>query len=232
MDRTAQDRQSLTDHMGEIRMSDTFIQETRGFLAELAQNNNRVWWLAHKAQYDAQLKAPAETLLGQMQPKLADLSDLPVVSKLFRPHRDVRFSKDKTPYKTHLHMMWRVETGARQDCVFFFGIGLDYITAGAGMMGFEKDVLADWRQFLDLDTKRMLGILDGLENAGATFREPALKRVPPPYDKDHPAAKHLRRKGLIAHFELPPDGPLEPQLEKAFHALWPLNALLIQVAEA
>ncbi len=211
---------------------DNLIGDARGFLTQLAANNNRDWWQDNKATYDSKLKAPALALLDQMQPKLAALSGLEVTPKLFRPHRDVRFSKDKTPYNTHLHMMWSLATGARQDMVFFFGVGLDYVTAGAGTMGFDKPVLVDWRKFVDLDTDRIMGVVTGLEGKGVQFREPALKRVPPPYDKDHPAERLLRMKGVVGSVALPPEGPLETQLEEAFALLWPLNEMLIGVAEA
>jgi uncharacterized protein (TIGR02453 family) len=151
---------------------------------------------------------------------------------LFRPHRDVRFSKDKTPYTTHLHMMWAIETEARQNPVFFFGIGLDYVTVGAGMMGFDKAVLTDWRKFADLDTDRILGLLAELKGRGVGLRPPELKRVPPPFDKDHAGAELLRRKGLVAHVDLTEDAKLDSALPQAFQTLWPVNALLLQVAEA
>ncbi len=211
---------------------DTLISDARGFLGNLAQNNTRDWWQDNKDTYDTRLKAPALALLDEMQPKLARLTDLEVSTKLFRPHRDVRFSKDKTPYTTHLHMMWGLTSGARQSPVFFFGIGQDYVTAGAGMMGFDKPVLQDWRKFVDLDTDRVTAIFDATRAAGFGFREPDLKRVPPPYDKEHPAAELLRMKGVTASKGLDADKPLVPQIEAAFEALWPLNQLLIQVAEA
>ncbi|MEY1556201.1 TIGR02453 family protein [Yoonia sp. R2331] len=210
----------------------SLIGDARDFLGQLAQNNSRDWWQDNKATYDAKLKTPALALLDQMQPKLKALSGLEAVPKLFRPHRDVRFSKDKTPYTTHLHMLWRLDTGARQDAVFFFGVGLDYITAGAGMMGFDKAVLADWRKFVDLDTDRIAGVVTGLERKGVHFRDPELKRVPPPFDKDHAGARLLRMKGVVGHLDLPESGPLEAQLTKAFTTLWPLNEMLIGIAEA
>jgi len=110
---------------------------------------------------------------------------------------------------------------------------LDYITAGAGLMGFDKPVLADWRKFVDLDTKRIQGIIKGVTDKGYTLREPALKRVPTAYPKDHPAADLLRMKGLVASGEIAPGTTDIPKaLTAAFKDLWPINALLIQISEA
>jgi len=185
----------------------TLIDDARQFYTALDANNSRDWWLENKDTYDTKLKACALSLLDEMAPRIADISGAQVTTKLFRPHRDVRFSKDKTPYNTHLHMMWALESGARQDPVFFFGIGLDYVTAGAGIMGFDKPVLDDWRKFVDLDTDRILKICNALTSDGASFREPSLKRVPSPYDKDHKAADLLRMKGVVASKEL---GAIDP----------------------
>ncbi len=206
----------------------TLISEAQRFYARLAINNTRDWWQENRATYDARLKPGALALLDDLTAPLSELVDAPIKPKLFRPHRDVRFSKDKTPYNTHLHMMWQIQSDSPQNPVFFFGIGTDYVSAGAGLMGFEKPMLTNWREMLDLDTKRMLGVFDGLEENGFAFREPALKRVPPPYDKDHPAARFLRMKGIVGSRAVPRDA----SLLSIFKSLWPLNALLISIAEA
>ena len=208
------------------------IATAQGFYADLARDNTKAWWEAHKETYDTRLKAPALALLETLSPRLQGLTGLPIRTKLFRPHRDVRFSKDKTPYNTHLHMMWSVQAGARQNPVFFFGIGLGYVTSGAGIMGLDKPVLEDWRRVVDLDTERVLGIVEEVEAKGFTLREPALNRVPPPYDAEHRAGRLLRMKEVTAGKELAPDGGLEGALMAAFTEVWPLNRVLIEVAEA
>lgn len=211
---------------------DTLITNARAFLTKLDANNTRDWWQENKATYDTKLKAPALALLDDLSTPLSELTDTPIKSKLFRPHRDVRFSKDKTPYNTHLHMMWQLDGDAPQMPVFFFGIGLDYVTMGAGMMGFDKPVLANWRKMVDLDTDRIMGIVKGVEDQGFSLREPALKRVPSPYDQDHPAGRLLRMKGAVASGELAGSGPLTDQIMAACRTLWPFNDMLISIAEA
>lgn len=208
------------------------IQTARTFYSELNTNNTKAWWDENRGTYDKVLKPFAQSFLEDLTPQIVKLADTPVKTKLFRPHRDVRFSKDKTPYQTHLHMMWQLETDAPQSPVFFFGIGLDYVTVGAGMMGFDKPVLENWRQFADLDHKRLLAIMADLTAKGYAFREPALKRVPPAYEKDHPAADLLRMKGAVASKDIGASKTLEKDVMSTFQDLWPLNALLIQVAEA
>lgn len=208
------------------------IKTAQEFYATLAQNNSKDWWQENRGTYDNTLKPFAQSLLEAMAPKLKTLSDTDVTTKLFRPHRDVRFSKDKTPYKTNVHMMWRLTAEAPQSPVFFFGIGLDYVMAGAGMMGFDKPVLENWRKFADMDHARLTGILDGVAAKGFAAREPQLKRIPSTYEKDHPGGELLRRKGLIMSKGLGHPNDLEAELFKAFSDLWPVNDLLISIAEA
>jgi len=211
----------------------SLIPEARAFYTQLDANNTRDWWQENRAPYDAVLKPGALALLEKVSGPLSDLTDTPITTKLFRPHRDVRFSKDKRPYNTHLHMMWQMTVEAPQAPVFFFGIGLDYVTVGAGMMGFDKPVLENWRKFVDLDTARVVGIVESVEAKGFARRAPDLKRVPPAYDKDHPGADLLRHKGFVVTGDIAENTPELPKtLLAAFKALWPINALLLQVAEA
>ena len=215
-------------------MSDyaTLVTDAVAFYDRLAANNTKAWWQDNKATYDTKLKAPALSLLEDISGPLQKLTDHPVTPKLFRPHRDVRFSRDKTPYNTHLHMMWALNTDAPQNPVFFFGIGRDYVTTGAGIMVFDKPVLTNWRKMVDLDTDRILQITGDVVARGFGLREPALKRVPPPYDKNHAAAELLRMKGIVASRNVAGKGPLTKQIMSAFEDAWPLNALLISIAEA
>jgi len=214
-----------------LSMYETLIPDAQTFLNELALNNTRDWFHTNKDRYDDKLKKPALSLLDDITPRLNALSDLPVVSKVFRPQRDIRFSKDKTPYKTHMHMLWRLETGTRQDVVFFFGINLDTVTVGTGMMEFSKDVLNDWRKMADMDGDYMSNKIKSVTGKGYVKREPKLKRVPSEYGKDHPHSDLLRHKGLILSGPLDVTDNLPDQIDTAFNDLWPVSDMLIGVAE-
>lgn len=197
----------------------TFVDDTRCFLRELAPNNSRDWFLDNKARYDAQLKAPAMTLLEVMSPPLTKLCDQPLRPKLFRAQRDVRFSKDKTPYHLHLHLMWVLPDGEPS---FFFGISEEYVTAGAGWMAFSKAQIASWRDLVDSPYGSPLSEkIDGLD---LRMDPPELKRVPAPYDKAHPRADLLRRKSFALwqdHLDQR-TGSLEDALKNAYSEIWPV----------
>lgn len=215
-------------------MSDPFdhlVPEARAFLGELAQNNTRDWFMDNKPRFDQQLKQPATLMLDIIAGKLRALSKDPVTTKLFRPHRDVRFSKDKTPYHTHLHLLWTTNTGGRQPLGWFFGVAPDYVSVGAGLMGFEKETLIAWRETLDSPKGDQLAdIISSLTSRGLTMAEPTLKRVPPPYAKDHVHGDLLRRKGMSMWREISVDdikkGGLTNTIMTALSELKPLQDAL------
>ena len=168
------------------------LPDARQFLAELAQNNDRAWFQAHKTRYDGQLKRPSEKLLARIAQWLRDSRAMSVRVKLFRPHRDARFTEDKTPYHTHLHMMWSLPDGR----AWVLGISPEYATAGAGLMRFDPAQQTRWRAALDTDRGPALTALLGRQ----TWRldPPELPQVPSPWPPDHPHAALLRRQGLVA----------------------------------
>ncbi|MEC7761775.1 MAG: TIGR02453 family protein [Pseudomonadota bacterium] len=174
------------------------VSGSRGFFAQLAAHNDRDWFAAHKAEYEAAVKRPAELLLDEVSVALTRDLGQPVKPKLYRVHRDVRFSKDKTPYNTHLHMQWSLQDAP---VCFLFGAAAEYCKLGVGAMVFPKETLAAWRERVDAGDA-VVGEAAALEAAGWVLSEPELKRVPAPYAQDHPQATHLKRKGLIAWRDL------------------------------
>jgi uncharacterized protein (TIGR02453 family) len=186
-------------HQGSLNMSDPFhalVPTARAFFGELSQNNTRDWFKDNKSRYDVGLKKPAQALLSALTPNLSTKLDQTVKTKLFRAHRDVRFSKDKTPYSLHLHMMWAPQGNGTQP-VYFFGIAKNYVTVGAGIMGFDKTQQADWRVWVsEREGAAFQAKIDALAPQGATLRKPELQRVPSPFDKEHPQADLLRRKSF------------------------------------
>ncbi len=207
----------------------TLISDSRRFLDRLAQDNTREWFLAHKSAFDCDLKSPALALLDQVGAGLEKLTGRQVNTKLFRPNRDVRFSKDKTPYHLHLHMLWSTPpTG------WFFGIGRDYLSVGAGIMGFDKEGLIRWRQAVDgTHGAEILREIDALMVSGARMDDAELKRVPAPYDKDHPRADLLKRKNCTVWFDFDEadfkKNGLVQTLEATFATLLPLNTRLAAI---
>ncbi|SNS82511.1 TIGR02453 family protein [Antarctobacter heliothermus] len=168
------------------------LPDARAFLTELAENNERDWFKTNKSRYDSELKRPSEKLLTQIANWMQEAQGMTPRTKLFRPHRDVRFAEDKTPYHIHLHMMWSLPDGR----AWMLGLSPDYATLGAGVMGFESAQLDRWRVAVDSDQGRTLA--DMIAATGWRVDPPALQRVPPPYPADHPREALLRYKGFVA----------------------------------
>jgi uncharacterized protein (TIGR02453 family) len=175
-----------------------------GFLGDLRAHNDRDWFAAHRKVYDTAVRAPAEALLAHLEPQIAALTGHPVTGKIFRIHRDVRFSKDKSPYNTHLHIAFPARRSAGSGggdavaCGYFFGLEPDHATLGAGGFDFAGPVLDAYRAAVADPAKgaALEKILGKLTKAGLRIEGAALKRTPPPYAQDHPRGDLLRRKGL------------------------------------
>jgi hypothetical protein len=160
-----------------------FASRGRAFLADLADHNDRGWFRAQKGRYDAEVKRPAERLIEQVTPQLEARRDETLRAKLFRPHRDVRHSEDKTPYHTHLHALWSAGDGR----AWFFGLAPDYATAGAGIMSFDPGQRAAWARAVAGPAGA-----DLLDRLAAPGLRPA-----PPLDRDASGGPLADRVGLV-----------------------------------
>ncbi|MGB1235646.1 MAG: TIGR02453 family protein [Planktomarina sp.] len=169
---------------------DAIIPAARDFYARLNADNTKAWWQEYKPEYDTRLKAPALALIDDIAGELQAIYGDPFKGKIFRPHRDVRFSKDKRPYNTHLHMLWSM-ADLTNGPGWFFGVSPDYMRIGWGWMGFTSEQVSAWR-----DAVVFTKIPALIGQMGGTLSEPELKRIPSGFEKDHPQGEHLRRKSL------------------------------------
>ncbi|MEX3017496.1 DUF2461 domain-containing protein [Gymnodinialimonas hymeniacidonis] len=203
-------------------MSDGFAEmiiRANGFFTDLRANNTKEFYEAHKATYNAEIKKPAELLADLFAEDLAKHTGKAHKPKVFRIHRDVRFSKDKTPYNTHLHLLWSQPSQA-PTASWFFGASPDYLLLGMGVMHLEKDSLTAYRNMVD---RRGDDLTDAMEGSGASLSDwgpDPLKRVPKPFDQDHPHADLLKRKAFALSTDLA-DGWQTSGLLKTLNAMLP-----------
>jgi len=171
------------------------------FLADLAANNDRAWFQPRKGEYESLLKAPLEALCVALEqrfrargiPLQADPGRSP-----FRIYRDVRFSKDKSPYKTNIgaSLPWIGEGDAHAGGYFHLEAGQAFV--GGGMWHPEKPSLDAFRRLLDGDPGRVHQAIDD-PTFVATFGHlngDRLTRVPQGYRPDHPEAELLKLKDM------------------------------------
>ncbi len=179
----------------------SFPSDTLPFLKDIKANNNRKWFQENKPRYLAAIKVPAEGFCEAVEFRMKAVTDRIWSSKIFRIHRDIRFSKDKTPYNAHLHIMFSCEgrpTG------LYFGLRPDKLFIGAGVFSFDKGQLEAFRKTVAGTVGAQLAdIIEPLQGQGARLNDPPLKRVPKGFDADHPRAELLKRKGLALWVDLP-----------------------------
>ena len=154
-----------------------FPRELIDFLSELRKNNDREWFQAHRGEYESFLFEPAREFvvaIGDCLSKLgSDIHAEPRVrGSIFAINRDVRFSKDKTPYKTHLELwFWQGDGPSRERPGYFFRLTPESLTLGAGMHGFSDATLERYRNaVLDPITGGKLEAVANTEQPGHTSR--------------------------------------------------------------
>ncbi|WP_111766468.1 DUF2461 domain-containing protein [Nakamurella deserti] len=160
------------------------------FYEELEADNSKAFWTAHKAVYDESVKAPMLALTAALEPEFGP-------AKLFRPYRDVRFAKDKTPYKTH-QGAWFGETDR------YLQISAAGLLLGGGRWQLSPEQLAGFRRAVDDERHG-----PALEKAVATVRRAGfdvngdlMTRVPSGFAKDHPRAELLKYRSMTAGADL------------------------------
>lgn len=174
------------------------------FLKKLKANNNREWFNEHKAQYQAEVEAPALAFVADFAPKLKAISPRFVADprrsggSMFRIYRDTRFSHDKTPYKTHVGLhFWHDGEGLESAPSFYLHLAPGEIFGGGGVWHPDPATLRRIRLRIDEAPKEWKAVLASkVEIEGAT-----LKRVPAGFPADHPFAVDLKRTDHFASEE-------------------------------
>lgn len=173
-----------------------FPQQTLDFLEELASHNNREWFEAHRADYERWYVAPAREFVMAAAERLHAFApqthaEPRILGSIFRINRDVRFSKDKRPYKTHLDFwFW---DGDRKGAAsgFFARIAPDMVGVGAGSHGFDRQQRAAFRDAVSQDGPRAMleRIAAALDSDGYALSSPVTPKASSLYvHVDEPAA--------------------------------------------
>lgn len=169
--------------------------EALDFYEGLEADNSKAYWTAHKAVYDEKVLGPMSELLEELAPQFGEF-------KIFRPYRDVRFSKDKSPYKTNISAV--IGDGYVQ-------LSANGLAAGSGMHVMAQDQLERYRQAVASDETgtELERIIAGIERHEiAVHGHDTLKTAPRGYPADHPRVMLLRYKGVVTWKEW----PVEPWL--------------------
>jgi uncharacterized protein (TIGR02453 family) len=190
-----------------------FPKDGMRFFHELAAEMTREWFTANKERYETLWARPMAALLGAAAARLAPAYRPLVLGepKVMRIHRDVRFSKDKTPYKTHIGGVVTVagkKLGEGGTAALYVHLGLDEELVGVGSYMFDAERLTRWRKEVAGGAGAELAkIVARLRQAGYQVGgHDDYKKVPRGFDEDHPRAELLKMKGLSGGFPAIPKG--------------------------
>jgi uncharacterized protein (TIGR02453 family) len=209
---------------GEAMPDPVFTRKTFRFLEDLRANNDRNWFKENKDRYEDYVKAPAIRFILDFAPSLKAISPhfradpRAVGGSLFRIYRDTRFSKDKSPYKTHTGIQFRHEQGKSAHAPGFYL----HLEPGECFIG-----LGLWRP----DGRTLKRIREGLvENPDGwrkaisekAFRDrfalggDRLVRAPRGFDPEHPLVEDLKRKDFVAMASFPSERAIDPDFMSVF----------------
>ena len=197
----------------------SFGRDLAAFLEDLRSNNERDWFTANRDRYEETVREPARAFIRAMAPALAAISphfradDRKTGGSLMRIHRDTRFSRDKTPYKTNVGVQFRHALGRDVHAPGFY-VHLEPGSAflGAGVWRPDSSALFMIRARIDEEPDAWREVRDG-EAFRAAFRlgGESLKTMPRGFARDHALGEDLRRKDFIALHELPLEDALGPE---------------------
>lgn len=214
-----------------------FTKRALTFFRSLARHNDKPWFEAHRADYENDVRGPMRDLVEEMDVRLARFA--PEICgdprrSMFRIHRDIRFSKDKSPYKTnagcwffHRGSSGKVGGEASEGSAgFYFHLEPGQCFVGGGLWMPPRPQLNRLRAAIAEKPAPFAKVVRGLKRYGALDDEASLKRMPRGYAEDHPAATWLKYQSFTSGRRLSDaqvtSAKLPALLERDFEALLPL----------
>lgn len=212
-----------------------FTKKTFKFLRDLEKNNNRDWFEANKHHYEEFVREPSLEYIEAMAPFLKKISTEFIASpkkvggSLMRIYRDVRFSKDKTPYKTNIGIQFRHSAGKDVHAPgFYLHIENKEVFVGAGIWRPDTDTINNVRLYMDENQSGWKKLSKQLYGNGFELHGESLKKAPRGYDPAHPLVDDLKRKDFIAVQNLKSELVTEKDFVKKSAALFASTKPLVK----
>ena len=189
------------------------------FYAGLEADNSRTYWTEHKAQWERDVREPMLALVDALEDEFGE-------AKLFRPNRDIRFSADKSPYKTHLGAF----AAAHPGCGYYVEISATGLKAGGGFHAHDTSQTTRLRQAVvsEATGPQLEQLLQTLRGNGFEVLGEKVRTTPRGYSADHPRIETLRHKELMVIRDFRSPRWLETpealdEVRAAWQAVRPLN---------
>jgi uncharacterized protein (TIGR02453 family) len=212
-----------------------FPREGLKFLRSLKRNNSREWFMKHKEEYETYVKAPMQSLLTSLQPYFINFApeyDFNPQRSIFRIYRDIRFSPDKTPYKTHIaaHLVLRGRPKGFVGSGYYLHIEPGEVFVGGGIYIPDGDQLKKIRKAIFDRGDEFLSIINNrrFKKVFAPFNWDKLKRFPKGYDENHPMANWLKYKQFFVGVTWPEEKCYERKLVENVAQVCKLAAPLVK----
>ncbi|HEY0040924.1 MAG TPA: DUF2461 domain-containing protein [Flavisolibacter sp.] len=220
------------------------VPQTLKFLTQLKKNNNKPWFDANRAQYEAariDFSNFIQLVIEAVQKTDTTVTGLMSKDCMFRINRDIRFSNDKTPYKAHFGAS--IKRGGRKSAFagYYFHLEPGNSFIGGGMWMPEAPALKNMRQEVDYNWEEFQGLLQEKNFKkvyGDVYKgtDVSLATMPKGYDKENPAAEYLRLKSFIAEAKVDDQELTKATLHKktvaAFEALQPMLNFINRTIES
>lgn len=202
-----------------------FTPELFHFFRELGANNDRAWFTANKERFEQVVRGPMIRFVTDFQPRLAKISEAfvadprPVGGSIFRINRDTRFSKDKSPYKTHGGLQFRHQRGKDAHAPgYYLHLAPGEVFAGGGIWHPEPDAQKKIRDAIAADPAGWKKATEGKKQQalGLHLAGESLQRAPKGFDPEHPAIEALKRKDFFVVTNLTEKDALSPDFLDKF----------------
>ncbi|MEM8535333.1 MAG: DUF2461 domain-containing protein [Chloroflexota bacterium] len=224
-----------------------FPSEARTFFGDIRENNNKEWFEQQKPRFKTLVQQPAQELVVALGEQLQGFvpgiqydTQLNGSGSIMRIYRDTRFSKDKSPYKTNLGIVWWEGSGKKmEEPCFYFNLDAEGAWAAGGLYMFPKHILEPYRNAVvddrlgpALETAIAEMWANGVSVEGAQYRT-----VPRGFDKTHPRAELLKYQGMISSPRLIPEevwtsSTLVDVCVEYFRSILPLHQWLVRMVQS
>lgn len=215
---------------------DHFSKEALGFLTDLKSNNTRDWFNQHRKTYEVEVREPTKEFARHMSDALGQFTGQTHDAKIFRINRDIRFSKDKTPYNAHIHISFAPQSDQVSPPMWFFGLSPEKLSLGCGVFQYDKEGLTRFRAAMaGPQGAALIRLAEEMQAQGLRVSAPDLKRVPPGFDAAHPHGEALRRKGFSGWKDIEDPGfvttpDLTSRTVQQMRSLRPIYDLLLDLS--